>query len=55
MQRLARERFATWLITGPVGHLVGGVMDWAELLGRYWWARARGRPVHAWDREAAHD
>jgi len=48
-----RERFATWLVTGPVGHLVGGVMDWGELLGRYWWARARGRPIHAWDREAA--
>jgi hypothetical protein len=50
VQRLTRERFATWLITGPVGHLVGGVMDWGELLGRYWWSRARGRPVHAWDR-----
>jgi hypothetical protein len=36
------ERLATWLVTGPVGHLVGGTMDWAELLARYWWARARG-------------
>jgi hypothetical protein len=33
----------TWLYTGPVGHLAAGVMDWAELLGRYAWARARGR------------
>jgi len=48
-----RERFATWLVTGPLGHLAGGVLDWAELLGRYWWARARGRPIHPWDREAA--
>jgi hypothetical protein len=47
----AVERLATWLITGPAGHLVGGVLDWAELLGRYWWARLRGRPIHAWDRE----
>ena len=48
-----RERLATWLVTGPLGHLAGGVLDWAELLGRYWWARARGRPIHPWDREAA--
>jgi hypothetical protein len=37
------ERLAAWLVTGPVGHLWGGVGDWAELLGRYLWARARGR------------
>jgi len=36
------QRLATWFFTGPLGHLVGGVMDWAELLARYWWARARG-------------
>ena len=29
------ERIAARLATGPVGHLVGGVADWAELLGRY--------------------
>jgi hypothetical protein len=40
-----RERFAGWLIFGPVGHLAGGVADWLELLARYWWARARGREV----------
>src|SRR4051794_22697568 len=45
------ERLATWLVTGPLGHLVAGVLDWAELLVRYWWARLRGRPIHAWDRE----
>jgi hypothetical protein len=32
-----------WLYTGPVGHLVAGLADWAELLARYAWARARGR------------
>jgi hypothetical protein len=30
-------------VTGPAGHLWGGVADWAELLARYWWARVRGR------------
>jgi hypothetical protein len=37
------ERLETWLYTGPVGHLVGGTLDWAELLARYCMARARGR------------
>ena len=32
-----------WLYTGPVGHLVAGLADWAELLARYALARARGR------------
>jgi hypothetical protein len=46
------ERLATWLITGPLGHLAGGVLDWGELFGRYWLSRLRGRPIHAWDRPA---
>jgi len=33
------------------GLSAGGVLDWTEMLARYWWARARGRPIHAWDRE----
>ena len=33
----------TWLYTGPLGHLYGGVADWATLLTRYLYARARGR------------
>jgi len=45
------ERLLTWLVTGPLGHLAGGALDWCELLVRYWWARLRGRPMHAWDRE----
>ncbi len=32
-----------WLYTGPVGHFVAGALDWGELLGRWAWARARGR------------
>jgi len=46
------ERLATWLVTGPLGHLVAGTLDWAELLARYGWARARGRELQPWDREA---
>lgn len=42
MRRLGRG-LATWYVTGPLGHLVAGVADWAELFGRYLWARARGR------------
>jgi hypothetical protein len=48
----AVERLATWLVTGPLGHLAGGAMDWTEMLGRYWWSRLRGRPIHAWDRDS---
>jgi hypothetical protein len=37
------RRLAAWLVTGPLGHLAAGVVDWLELFGRYVWARARGR------------
>jgi len=36
-------RVAAWLVTGPVGHLYGGLADWAVLATRWAWARARGR------------
>jgi hypothetical protein len=39
----ARTRAAAWIVTGPVGHLYGGVADWAELLARYALASARER------------
>jgi hypothetical protein len=44
----ARRRVAAWLLTGPLGHLAGGVADWAELLTRHVLARARerARDVH---------
>jgi hypothetical protein len=29
-----RTRIAAWLVTGPLGHLLAGVADWAELLAR---------------------
>ena len=32
-------RAAAWLVTGPLGHLAGGVVDWATFLAGY----ARGR------------
>jgi hypothetical protein len=37
-----------WLYTGPLGHLYGGAADWAELFGRYVWARARRREPFPW-------
>jgi len=40
--RSARETATAWLATGPIGHLVAGVADWLELLGRLVRARARG-------------
>jgi hypothetical protein len=33
---------AGWIVTGPLGHLVAGVLDWIEVLARYARARARG-------------
>jgi len=29
------RRLAAWAITGPLGHLVAGVTDWAVALWRY--------------------
>ena len=37
-------RLITWFYTGPLGHLYGGVADWTELMARYAWHRATGRP-----------
>ena len=45
-QRLpAAERIAAWIVTGPVGHLVAGALDWGQLLARVLVARARGKEV----------
>ncbi|MHB8242380.1 MAG: hypothetical protein ACYDHN_10350 [Solirubrobacteraceae bacterium] len=35
----------TWLWTGPIGHLIGGALDFLQALARYTRARARGRSV----------
>jgi hypothetical protein len=40
-----RTRLAAWLYTGPLGHLYAGLADWVALLTRYWWTRARRRPL----------
>ncbi|MCD6726906.1 MAG: hypothetical protein LT070_06665 [Solirubrobacteraceae bacterium] len=39
----ARARAAAWIVTGPLGHLYGGLADLAVLLWRVALARARGR------------
>ncbi len=36
-------RIAAWVVTGPLGHLYGGAADWATLVARFAWARARGK------------
>jgi hypothetical protein len=33
------QRFAAWLVTGPLGHLAAGLADWVALL----WAVAQAR------------
>jgi hypothetical protein len=38
-----RRRLAAWLLTGPIGFLVAGVVDWLAVMSRYLRARARGR------------
>jgi hypothetical protein len=43
MRSTARDRLLAWLLTGPVGHFAAAVADWVVLLGRYQWARLRGR------------
>ncbi len=37
------ERFAGWLVCGPLGHLVAGLTDVAVVLARHWSGRLRGR------------
>jgi hypothetical protein len=36
-----RSRLLERFYTGPLGHLVAGVADWAELLARWHWSRRR--------------
>jgi hypothetical protein len=40
-------RLAAWVYTGPLGHLYGGLADWAVLLSRLALARARRRARRA--------
>ncbi|HEY4452604.1 MAG TPA: hypothetical protein VGN13_13535 [Solirubrobacteraceae bacterium] len=39
----AARRAETWLWTGPLGHLLGGALDFAQALACYARARAHGR------------
>jgi hypothetical protein len=36
-------RVVAWLYTGPIGHLYGGLADWAGLLSRHALSRALAR------------
>jgi hypothetical protein len=36
------RRVASWAVTGPLGHLVAGVADWAVALWRHVRAREPG-------------
>jgi hypothetical protein len=36
-----RARLAAWLVTGPLGHLWAGLVDWVVLVARV--LRSRGR------------
>ncbi len=39
----AVTRLRAWIVTGPLGHLYGGLADGAALLAHVAAARARGR------------
>jgi hypothetical protein len=41
LRRSPAERFAAWLVTGPLGHLWSALADVVVLLARYWRARMR--------------
>jgi hypothetical protein len=36
-----RARLAAWLVTGPLGHLLAGLVDWVVLLARLLRSRRR--------------
>ncbi|MBA3809336.1 MAG: hypothetical protein H0X28_13240 [Solirubrobacterales bacterium] len=46
LRRSPMRRAEMWLWSGPVGHLIGGALDFAEALARYRRARRRGQTVH---------
>jgi hypothetical protein len=41
--RARLRRWETWLWMGPLGHLLGGALDFARALARYLLVRARRR------------
>lgn len=36
-------RLSAWVVTGPLGHLYGGLLDWVEIAAKLAHARARGK------------
>jgi len=40
--RVARSVLA-WIVTGPPGHLAGGLADWAQLMAGHWLTRRQQR------------
>lgn len=36
-------RLAAWIVTGPIGHLYGGVADWIEVAAKLSWGRVDPR------------
>jgi hypothetical protein len=42
-QRSILARAETWLLTGPIGHLLGGTIDVLNALARYLLAWIRGQ------------
>ncbi|MDX6718435.1 MAG: hypothetical protein QOJ63_689 [Solirubrobacteraceae bacterium] len=42
-QRPPHVVVAAWIVTGPVGHLYAGIVDWVVLLACYARGRARAR------------
>lgn len=43
MRSRLSDRVLAWLVTGPLGHLAAGVVDWVVLLVRWQSARLRDR------------
>ena len=39
------ERIGARIVTGPLGHLVAGALDWITLAARVLWAKAHGRSL----------
>jgi hypothetical protein len=35
------RRLQAWIVTGPLGHLAGGLADWGELVVRSAWGWVR--------------
>jgi hypothetical protein len=43
IRRGPRERLGAWIVTGPLGHFYGTVVDVSEAAARWWLSRVRAR------------